>query len=116
MSLPKPLTIILRISLATLLTCAVHAENLKAVTWNIEWFPGGRPNASRNEQYKQAKAVKSVLGEMNPDIFLAQEVTDGRAFNKLVTSISGMKVDVFSKFLESDGRTPGRSSVRSPRS
>lgn len=96
----------LAISLA--LSSVLHAEPLKAVTWNIEWFPGGRPNASKGEQYKQTKEVSEQLGKMDPDIFLAQEVTDGKAFEKLVSSLPGMKVDVFSKFLEPDGRTVGQ--------
>jgi len=94
-------------AIGLLLSSVLHAEPIKAVAWNIEWYPGGRPNASKGEQHKQYKGVSEQLVKMNPDIFLAQEVTDAKAFEKLASSIPGMKVDVFSNFLEPDGKTPG---------
>lgn len=93
--------------IAALVLCpAIHAEPLKAITWNIEWFPGGRPYASKNEQSKQTKGVLEKLGKMSPDIFLAQEITNGKAFEKLVTQIPGMKVDIFSNFLKPNSDKP----------
>lgn len=85
----------------------LHAEPLKAMTWNLEWFPGGRPNAYEGEKINQTKGVKAELDEIAPDIFLAQELTDKKAFTKLVTTVPGLKVDVFSNFMEADGKTPG---------
>jgi len=97
----------LSFAIGLLLSSVLHAEPIKAVAWNIEWYPGGRPNASKGEQHKQYKGVSEQLVKMNPDIFLAQELTDAKAFEKLASSIPGMKVDVFSNFLESYGKTPG---------
>ncbi|MBG7608421.1 MAG: endonuclease/exonuclease/phosphatase family protein [Verrucomicrobia bacterium] len=88
----------LSLALGAVLSSALYAEPLKAVAWNIEWFPGGRPNASKGEKYKQIKGVKGILGTMDPDIFLAQEVQDEKVFGKLVASVPGLKVDVFSAF------------------
>jgi len=85
----------------------LHAEPLKAVTWNLEWFPGGRPNAYEGEKVNQMKGVKAELEKLNPDILLAQELTDETAFAKLVATLPDLKVDVFSHFLEADGKTPG---------
>lgn len=98
---------ILTICLSPGLPTSLHAEPLKTMTWNIEWFPGGRPNASQAEKDKQFAAVQSLLAKHKPDILLAQEVTDEEAFRKLVASMPGMKVDVFSRFLESDSVTVG---------
>jgi endonuclease/exonuclease/phosphatase family metal-dependent hydrolase len=89
------------------LSANLNAEPLKALTWNIEWFPGGRPYAKSAERKKQADAVAAELTKIKPDILLAQEVTKGYAFKALVATMPGMKVDVLSNFLESDGKTPG---------
>lgn len=86
---------------------SLQAEPLKATCWNIEWFPGGYPNASKRDQTKQLKGASTVLQKLAPDILLAQEVTDERAFEKLATAVPEMKVHVFSQFLESDGKTVG---------
>ncbi len=93
---------------ALLLASALQAEPVKALTWNIEWFPGGRPNASKGEQFKQTKAVTGVLETVSPDLFLAQEVTDEKAFSDLVKTMPGFKVNVFSKFLEPNSDKPGQ--------
>lgn len=49
------------------------AEPLKAVTWNIEWFPGGKPNPNAEEKEKQTKLVTETLVGIQPDILLAQD-------------------------------------------
>ena len=83
-------------------------EPLKAVSWNIEWFPGGHPNADQAEQAAQLEGCQEELVGLDPDIFLAQEVTDATAFEELVASVPGMKVHVFSQFLQYDGERVSR--------
>jgi len=90
-----------------LLSTLLSAEPLKTMAWNMEWFPGGRPYAKKAEQVKQTEGAKAVLTEQSPDILLAQELRYKSAFEKLVAEVPGMKVNVFSNFLESDGKTPG---------
>ena len=80
----------------------LSSEPLKALTWNIEWFPGGRPKAKQSEKDKQFAAVQTELAKAKPDIFIAQEVSDEEAFKKLVATMPGMKVDVLSRFPEPD--------------
>lgn len=100
-----------RTFVSTLLVLAVlpfaSAAPITALTWNLEWFPGGRPNASKSEAFKQMKAAKVVLKKAAPQILFAQELTDERAFVKLVEAVPGMKVDVFSKFLDPRSGDPG---------
>ena len=84
----------------------IQAKSLKAVTWNLEWFPGGRPNAYEGEKVNQMNGVKAKLQKLAPDIFLAQELTEKKAFARLVATVPGLKVNVFSKFVEPDGKTP----------
>ena len=93
---------ILALALGLLLTPATHAEPLKAVTWNIEWFPGGRPYAKSEERAAHAKAVQAEFAKIKPDIFLAQEVTNEKAFAELVATVPGMSVNVFSRFPDED--------------
>lgn len=96
----------LSLLLSLLLSTFVQGEPLKLVCWNIEWFPGAHPNASRNEAFKHVKATKAELEKLAPQIFLAQEITDKRSFHKLVDAVPGMEVHVLSKFKGRDGRRP----------
>lgn len=101
----KNLTILL---LSVCLSGLVGAAPLKAMTWNIEWFPGGRPNASKSEKQKQTKLVKEVLINVSPDILLLQEVTDERAVQKVLKTLPGYELNVFSQFPERDSDKPGK--------
>lgn len=98
---------ILAYALGLTLSLTAHAEPTKALTWNIEWFPGGRPNAKQAEKDKQFAEIQAELAKLKPDIFLAQEVSDEEAFKKLVATMPGMKVDVFSRFLQPDSEKIG---------
>lgn len=99
MKLPKSLTT-LAAGLGLFLSTGLNAEPLKALSWNIEWFPGGRPNASEKEQDAQTKLVADELAKIQPDIFLAQEITNEMAFAKLVAAMPGkMAVHVTSRFV-----------------
>lgn len=96
------------ILLAVLLaTPAIAAEPLRAISWNIEWFPGARPNAPKEDQDRHFKLVQAELPRMNPDILLAQEITDQNAMEKLVSSVPGLKVHVMSRFLDEETGKPG---------
>ena len=103
---PTRFPAILALALGLLFPTAVHAEPLKTVTWNIEWFPGGRPYAKWQERAAHAKAVKAELAKIKPDIFLAQEVRYGKAFGELVTAVPGMSVNVLSRFLDEETGEP----------
>lgn len=83
------------------------AAPVTALSWNIEWFPGGRPNASKSEAFKQTKAVKAELGKIAPQIFMGQELTDEKAFAEIVKVVPGMEVNVFSKFIDPQSGKPG---------
>ena len=98
----------LGLTIGLFLSSALHAEPLKAITWNLEWFPGGHPYAKRAERTKQIKGVTDVFKKITPDIFLAQEISYGKAFEDLVATQPGLKVDVISKFLDFDGKSPGK--------
>ena len=107
MSIPHLPASLLSALLGLLLSSAITAEPLRTVTWNMEWFPGGRPYASKNDKLKQTKGAKEILDTLKPHILLAQELTDDKAFEEIIKSHPGMKVDVFSKFLDPRSGKPG---------
>lgn len=94
-----------RIALSLIWVCftPLHAEALRTVAWNIEWFPGLRPNAGMEARAAHIAAIKPELARINPDIFLAQEITEVGAFEEILTAVPGLKLHVISDF-ESDGR------------
>ncbi|MDP4625770.1 MAG: hypothetical protein NWT08_11600 [Akkermansiaceae bacterium] len=106
MQINNRITPLITAVLGLALTAMLSAEPLRTVTWNMEWFPGGRPGASEKEQAEQTKGAKEILGKLAPQILLAQELTDEKAFANLMKEFPGMKVDVFSKFLDTNSGNP----------
>jgi endonuclease/exonuclease/phosphatase family metal-dependent hydrolase len=88
----------LLLALATLILPLQAEDALKFVCWNIEWFPGLRPTASAEEADAHMKACQEALREMDPDIFVAQEIRDWAAFHELVSAVPGLTVHVVSSF------------------
>lgn len=83
----------------------LSAEPLKALSWNIEWFPGGNPKPKEAEKTKQVKWVEEQLAQIQPDIFLAQEIVDEIAFEKLVSTTPGkLTVHVCSRYVNHEAR------------
>ncbi len=88
---------------ALVATCLVlglvsTADAQKVVTWNIEWFPGKKPSASAEESKTHMARAQEVLKKLNPDIFIAEEVRDWKAFAELVSVVPDLKVNVVSPF------------------
>jgi endonuclease/exonuclease/phosphatase family metal-dependent hydrolase len=94
----------------------LSAEPLKLLSWNIEWFPGGHPKPKEIEKTKQTKLVEEQLAKIQPDIFLAQEITDEIAFEKVVSAIPGkLTMHVCSRFVnhESNDLAPQQCAIAS---
>jgi len=99
-----------RVLLALFLSTSFsHAENpaphaapfpsqLTVTFWNIQWFPGRRPNASRGEENRQTRAVHADLALLNSDIVAVEEVRDYAHAALAVKPLPGFKVDVCSTF------------------
>src|SRR5438045_9079141 len=78
----------LRLLPLTLITCflfaqrnaspqsAASATSITVTFWNVQWFPGRRPNASRAEENRQIKAVHADLAPLNSDIVALEEIRD----------------------------------------
>src|SRR5215204_2810432 len=79
--------VLLTVSLAALaligcspeIPTAKPANAIRVVNWNLEWFPGGKPDALPEQQLAQMEAAKKAIGELQPDILLLQEVRDWAA-------------------------------------
>lgn len=51
--------------------------------WNIQWFPGGRPDADENAAARQRAAVRKELMAFSPDILMASEIRSLEAWKGL---------------------------------
>src|SRR4051812_5390120 len=72
--------------------------------WNVQWFPGRRPNASRAEENRQTRAVHADLAQLNSDIIALEEVRDYEHAELAVKALPGFKVDVSSQFPPREGQ------------
>jgi len=77
---------------------------ITATFWNVQWFPGRRPNASRGEENRQIRAVHTDLAQLDSDIIAFEEVRDYEHAALAVKPIPGFKVDVCSNFPPREGQ------------
>ena len=99
---------ITRLLIAALLCASsLHAQQsaqpLKVVFWNVEWFPGGHPNATQEEADAQIALVQPLLKALNPDIVGLEEVRDWSAGEIALAKLPDVKVQVASEFTGDDG-------------
>ncbi|HMO50986.1 MAG TPA: hypothetical protein PKE26_07970 [Kiritimatiellia bacterium] len=84
---------------------------LKVVAWNIEWFPGVKMYPTPKQEAEHMKAAQKALREIDPDIFIGQEIRDWKSFDELVSAVPGLKTHVVSSFLLSTTREIGRQQI-----
>jgi endonuclease/exonuclease/phosphatase family metal-dependent hydrolase len=75
-----------------------------ATFWNVQWFPGRRPNASTSEENRQVRAVHGDLTQLSSDIIALEEVRDYEHAQLAVKPLNGFKVDVCSNFPPREGQ------------
>jgi endonuclease/exonuclease/phosphatase family metal-dependent hydrolase len=80
------------------------STKIAATFWNIQWFPGRRPNASRYEENRQIRAVHRDLAQLDADIIGMEEVRDSEHASVAIQSLSRFKVDVCSNFPPREGQ------------
>ena len=88
-------------------TVSVQSQPPPEITvtfWNVQWFPGRRPNASRAEENRQTNAVHADLAQLNSDIIAFEEVRDWEHAALAVKPLTGFKVDVCSNFPPREGQ------------
>jgi endonuclease/exonuclease/phosphatase (EEP) superfamily protein YafD len=74
------------------------AKSITTAYWNIQWFPGGRPNATRGEESRQIASVHRDMAQLNTDLLGMEEVRDFDYATVAVQPFRGFKVDVCSNF------------------
>src|SRR5437868_6871336 len=79
--------------------------SLTVAFWNIQWFPGQRPNASASSEQRQIASVHSEITQFNPDIIGMEEVRNFEMAAVAVQPLKGMKVDVCANFPPREGQT-----------
>jgi endonuclease/exonuclease/phosphatase (EEP) superfamily protein YafD len=72
--------------------------------WNIQWFPGQRPEASLKQQTSQINAVHADITRLDADIIGMEEVRDFRQAGVAVQPLAGFKVDVCANFPPREGQ------------
>ena len=87
-----------------LLAQSPPSSQITASFWNVQWFPGRRPNASPTEETRQTRAVHADLARLNSDILALEEVRDYKHAALAVKSLAGFKVDVCSSFPPREGQ------------
>lgn len=72
--------------------------------WNVQWFPGRRPNARRTEEARQVAAVHRDIVQLNADLIGLEEVRDFEHAALAVQSLPDFKIDVCSNFPPREGQ------------
>ncbi|MFL6519660.1 MAG: endonuclease/exonuclease/phosphatase family protein [Chthoniobacterales bacterium] len=80
------------------------SSQITVTFWNVQWFPGRRPSASRTEENRQTHAVHADLARLNSDIVALEEVRDYEHASLAVKPLAGFKVDVCSAFPPREGQ------------
>jgi endonuclease/exonuclease/phosphatase family metal-dependent hydrolase len=83
---------------------AIASRSVTVAFWNIQWFPGRRPNATRGEETRQINAVHSDMMQLNADIIGMEEVRDFGRAGVAVAPLAGFKVDVCANFPPREGQ------------
>jgi endonuclease/exonuclease/phosphatase family metal-dependent hydrolase len=79
--------------------------------WNIEWFPGQSLNSPPEIQTRHIANVRKALGEIQPDILLAQEIHSDEPLMRALSDVPGHQLGVLSRFsgqqqMATTGRIP----------
>ncbi len=79
--------------------------------WNVEWFPGRRPNASEKFRLQHIAAVAPVIERLNPDVLGLEEVADEAAAQILADHLTGFRVDACTHFVRDNGEPTRQQTV-----
>lgn len=83
-------------------------SRVRVAFWNIQWFPGRRPNASSRDEDKQVNSVQRDMRLINADIMGMEEVRDFAKATLAIAPLPGLKIDVISNFPAREGQNVGQ--------
>lgn len=74
---------------------------VRVMTWNLEWFPGGKTGATKEQQDKHIVAVRETIRQIAPDIVLLQEVGSASALEEAIKPLGPeWRIVVVSRFMQ----------------
>ena len=79
------------------------ARPLTLTFWNLEWFPGKRPNANEAARQRHVAAVVPVVERLDPDVLGLEEVADADAARLLTDHLKGFRVDACTEYVRPNG-------------
>ena len=82
----------------------IDRRTITVAFWNIQWFPGGHPNPSRNDELRQTGFVHADMARIDPDVIGMEEVRDFKSATIAVQPLRGFKVDVCTNFPPREGQ------------
>lgn len=85
-------------------TAQTPSNTLTVAFWNIQWFPGARPNPTKAEETRQITSVQAEIGKWNADIMGMEEIRDFQSAGLAVQKLPGFKVDVCANFPPREGQ------------
>lgn len=88
---------------SNILSLDQNSRSITVAFWNLQWFPGGHPNPSRNDKLRQIGSVRADMARFNPDILGMEEVRDLKNATMAVKPWCGFKVDVCANFPPREG-------------
>lgn len=97
-------TFLFAVTLRAEITPSPAPTSITATFWNVQWFPGRRPNASRGEENRQIRAVHGDFARLNSDLIALEEIRDFDHASLAVKPLLGFKVDVCSNFPPREGQ------------
>lgn len=74
------------------------AQTIRVVSWNLQWFPGHKPEATPEVAAAHMAAAQKAVAELKPDILLLQEVRTWQAAADLCTAVPGLRPHVVTAF------------------
>ena len=75
-------------------------------TWNLQWFPGNRPEASLANRKWQERGVEKVIERLNVDLLLLQEVVDPKALEGVARTYPWRVVSNFQRAGDENAELP----------
>ncbi|MEI8109260.1 MAG: endonuclease/exonuclease/phosphatase family protein, partial [Verrucomicrobiota bacterium] len=73
-------------------------QMIRVVSWNLNWFPGGKEKATAEEAAAQMGLAQKAIGDLKPDLLLLQEVRDWNGAVELCREVPKVQVEVISRF------------------
>lgn len=82
---------------------AAPAGSFRVSFWNLEWFPGHRPESTDQEKKLHIATIQPEIEKLAPDVIGFSEVADWAAVAAACERVPGLQVNVVSAYRDKDG-------------